>query len=161
MKAITTRCYYWKLMCNINLILGWEDWRLDFVSCLVSIMHGTMVKQDKRRDWRRKKESLHEDLSCVRVHGATLMLIFFLRKIQYCQGIWQLVASTKEQSHPELLALKSFYWKWKVSCVRLLATPWTIDYHAPLSMGFSKQELPSPSPGDLPDPGIERGSPAL
>ena len=36
---------------------------------------------------------------------------------------------------------------------------------APLSMGFSRQEywsgLPFPSPEDLPDPGIERGSPAL
>ena len=35
----------------------------------------------------------------------------------------------------------------------------------PLSMGFSRQEycsgLPFPSPGDLPDPGIEPGSPAL
>ena len=40
-----------------------------------------------------------------------------------------------------------------------LLTPWTVAYQAPLSMEFSKQEycsgLPSPSPGDLPDPGIE------
>ena len=40
-----------------------------------------------------------------------------------------------------------------------LVTPWTVAYHAPLSMGFSKQEywseLPFPSPGDLPDPGTE------
>ena len=44
-------------------------------------------------------------------------------------------------------------------------TPWTTAYQAPLSMGFSRQEywsgLPFPSPGDLPDPGIEPGSPAL
>ena len=50
-------------------------------------------------------------------------------------------------------------------CVQLFATPWTVAYHAPLSMGFSRQEywsgLPLPSPGDLPDPGIEPGSPAL
>ena len=36
---------------------------------------------------------------------------------------------------------------------------------APLSMGFPRQEhwsvLPFPSPGDLPDPGIEAASPAL
>ena len=34
-------------------------------------------------------------------------------------------------------------WKWKVkslSCVRLLVTPWTSAYQAPLSMGFSRQE---------------------
>ena len=46
-----------------------------------------------------------------------------------------------------------------------LATPWTIACQAPLSIGFSRQEywsgLPFPSPGDLPDLGIEPGSPAL
>ena len=43
-------------------------------------------------------------------------------------------------------------------------TPWTITHQAPLSMGFPRQEfwsgLPLPSPGDLPDPGIELRSPA-
>ena len=52
-----------------------------------------------------------------------------------------------------------------LSQVRLLATPWTVAYQAPLSMGFSRQEywigLPIPSPGDLPDPGIEPRSPTL
>ena len=52
-----------------------------------------------------------------------------------------------------------------LSRVRLFATPWTIAHHAPLSMGFSRQEywsgLPFPSPGDLPDTGIEPRSPAL
>ena len=46
-----------------------------------------------------------------------------------------------------------------LSRVRLFVTPWTLAYQAPLSMGFSRQEywsgLPFPSPGDLPDPGIE------
>ena len=45
------------------------------------------------------------------------------------------------------------------------ATPWTLAYQASLSMGFSRQDywsgLPFPSPGDLPDPWIEPGSPAL
>ena len=52
-----------------------------------------------------------------------------------------------------------------LSHVRLFATPWTVAYQAPLSMRFSRQEywsgLPFPSPGDLPDPGIEAGSPTL
>ena len=52
-----------------------------------------------------------------------------------------------------------------LSRVRPFATPWTVAYQAPLSMGFSRQEywsgLPFPSPGDLPDPGIKPGSPAL
>ena len=42
-------------------------------------------------------------------------------------------------------------------------TPWTVARQTPLSMGFSRQEywsgLPFPSPGDLPNPGIEPGSP--
>ena len=49
-----------------------------------------------------------------------------------------------------------------LSHVRLFATPWTVAYQAPLSMGFSRQEywsvLPFPSPGDLPNPGIDPGS---
>ena len=49
--------------------------------------------------------------------------------------------------------------------VRLVVTPWTVARGASLSMGFSRHEywsgLPFPSPGDLPNPGIEPGSPAL
>ena len=52
-----------------------------------------------------------------------------------------------------------------LSRVQLFATPSTVAYQAPPSMGLSRQEywsrLPFPSPGDLPDPGIEPGSPAL
>ena len=51
-----------------------------------------------------------------------------------------------------------------LSCVQL-ATPRTVARQAPLSMGFSRQEywsgLPFPSPGDLPDPGMEATSPTL
>ena len=50
-----------------------------------------------------------------------------------------------------------------LGCVRLFATPWTVAWQAPLSMGFSRQAywsgLPFPSPGDLPDPGVEPMSP--
>ena len=52
-----------------------------------------------------------------------------------------------------------------LSCVRLFAIPWSVAYQAPPSMEFSRQEywsgLPFPSPGELPDPGIEPRSPAL
>ena len=52
-----------------------------------------------------------------------------------------------------------------LSRVRFFATPWTVAYQAPPSMGFSRQEywsgLPFPSPEDLPSPGIEPVSPAL
>ena len=43
--------------------------------------------------------------------------------------------------------------------VRLFTTSWTVDRQAPLSIGFLRQEywsgMPFPSPGDIPDPGIE------
>ena len=52
-----------------------------------------------------------------------------------------------------------------LSRVRLFVTSWTVAHQAPPSVGFSRQEcwsgLPFPSPGDLPNPGIEPRSPAL
>ena len=52
-----------------------------------------------------------------------------------------------------------------LSHVQLFATLWTVAHQAPLSMGFTRQEywsgVPFPSPGDLPDPGIEPWPPAL
>ena len=55
--------------------------------------------------------------------------------------------------------------RWPLSRVRLFATPGTVTRQPPLSMGFSRQEywsgLPFLSPEDLPDLGIEPGSPAL
>ena len=55
-----------------------------------------------------------------------------------------------------------------VSCfshVQFFLTLWTVACQAPLSRGFSRQEswsgLPFPPPGDLPNPGIKPGSPAL
>ena len=52
-----------------------------------------------------------------------------------------------------------------LTLVQLFATQWSVSYQAPQSIGFSRQEywsgLPFPSPGDLPNPGVEPGSPAL
>ena len=52
-----------------------------------------------------------------------------------------------------------------LSHARLFVTPWTVAHQPPPSMEFSRQEywsgLPFPSPGDLPDLGIEPGSPTL
>ena len=52
-----------------------------------------------------------------------------------------------------------------LSVVSDVCNPWTVTHWAPLSMGFSRQEywsgLPFPPSGDLPDPGIEPGSPAV
>ena len=63
-----------------------------------------------------------------------------------------------------LLDMFSWFGLGAKSCPTL-ATAWTVARQAPLPMGFSRQgywsRLPFPSPGDLPDPGIEPGSPAL
>ena len=68
-------------------------------------------------------------------------------------------ACSLEKSYDQSSEVKS------LSRVRLFVTPWTVAHQAPPSMGFSKQEywsgLPFPSPGDLPDPGIEPWSPTF
>ena len=66
-----------------------------------------------------------------------------------------------------LLFIKAYAWvcTQSLSCVWLFVTLWTEVHQAPLSMGFSRQEhwrgLPCSPPGDLPDPGVKPGSPAL
>ena len=51
------------------------------------------------------------------------------------------------------------------TCVLLTVTPWTVAARLLCPWGFSRQEywsgLPCPSPGDLPNPGIESRFPAL
>ena len=52
-----------------------------------------------------------------------------------------------------------------LSSIQYFVTPWTVASQAPLSMEFSRQEycsgLPFPSSGDLANPEVEPGSPAL
>ena len=57
-------------------------------------------------------------------------------------------------------------WKcYLLSCVQFFSTQWTVNQHTPSSMGLARQEywsgLPYCLPGDLLNPGIESGSPAL
>ena len=97
---------------------------------------------------------------------------------QYNESPWfHYLASTTSSQWPFLFYLFlppiphshfEYFQKAKVkllSRVLLFVTPWTVAYQALPSMGFSRQEycsgLPFPSPGDLPDPGIEPRSPAL
>ena len=74
------------------------------------------------------------------------------------KSIWQFPVEHMV-SGPRICVLSQF------SCVQLFATLWTVVFQAPLSMGFSTQEywsgLPLPTPGDLPNLGIEPVSPAL
>ena len=75
----------------------------------------------------------------------------FLFQITIVKDVYQFLQS--------IVKLKS------LSCAWLFSTTWTVTHQAPLSMEFSRQEywsgLPFPSPGDLPNPGIESGSSTL
>ena len=86
-----------------------------------------------------------------------LALIILLKKLGSLGSV--IFLSAIHSGNPLKVKVKS------LSGVRLFVTPWTVAYQAPPSMGFSRQEywsgLPFPSPGDLPNPGIEPGSPTL
>ena len=82
------------------------------------------------------------------------------QRLKYLPAMWDTWVQSLGQEDPlDKVKVKS------LSCVSLFATPWTVAYQAPPSMGFSRQGywsgLPFPSPGDLPYPGIEPGSPAF
>ena len=61
--------------------------------------------------------------------------------------------------------VSSAYLRLLIFLLAILIPAWTVAHQAPPSVGFSRLEhwtgLPFPSPGDLPDPGIEPGSPTL
>ena len=104
---------------------------------------------------------------CIEYSRTTVgkQLILSNMKVEFLRVYKSVFVKLKKKQSKTLFCLK---WKVKVkslSHVRLFATPWTGVYQAPSSMGFSRQEywsgLPFPSPGDLPDPGIEPRSPSL
>ena len=87
------------------------------------------------------------------------------------QILYQLSYEGSQESLPAQNKSTSTWENMNLKCIgrdilshaRLFETPWTATHQAPLSMGFSRQEYWSgdSSPGDLPDPGLELGSPAL
>ena len=99
------------------------------------------------------------------------------KKIRDTKGIFHAKMGTiKDKNGMDLTEAEDIKKRWQeytesevkvklLSRVRLFATPRTVAYQTPPSMGFSRQEywsgLPFPSPGDLPDPGIELRSPVL
>ena len=102
-------------------------------------------------------------------HWPSLCLNFFLSNFRMI-----IVSMSQDWGLTDILRLEEHLPSWSevkwsevksLSRVRLFATPWTVAYQAPRSMGFSRQAywsgLPFPSAGDLPNPGIEPGSLAL
>ena len=83
-----------------------------------------------------------------------------------CQQIWKTQQWPQNWKRSVFMPIpKKVKWVKSLSHVWLFVTPWTVAYQALPSMGFSRQEywsgLPFPSPGDLPDLGIELRSPIL
>ena len=82
-----------------------------------------------------------------------------------CQQIWKTHQWPQDWKRSVFIPIPKKVKVKSLSRVQLFATPWTIAYQAPLSMGFSRQEywsgLSFPSPGDLLNPGMEPRSPAL
>ena len=91
----------------------------------------------------------------------------FVYGVQYvsCSQLFLGMYCTNEKKLFISYALKMKVKVKLLSRVWLFVTSWTVAHQAPPSMGFSSQEywsgLPFPSPGDLPNPGIEPGSPAF
>ena len=86
-----------------------------------------------------------------------LLLYLWCKLVLLITVLWMIHSKSKKK--PNACMLNPFSHVW------LFATLWTMAHQAPLSMGFSRREywsgLPFPSPGDLPDPGVEPGSPEL
>ena len=96
------------------------------------------------------------------------LLLFILSKFFFILFISTIILKfrvTGANTNLWILNIWEFLWKMLLSGVQLFVTLWTVACQAPLSMEFFRQEywngLPCPSPGDLPSPGPEPGSPSL
>ena len=114
------------------------------------------------RGWNKRNSSMR-----AYVHKQGLFLSSQLRTVMLLWQIWQ---AHKMEYSPVSLRCSVFSGQGCCCCLvgqlfRLFETLWTVARQVPLSMGFPRQgyqsELPFPSPGRLPDPGIEPASPAL
>ena len=115
--------------------------------------------------WRRTYQT-HSSILAFRHDWSELAHIANSRRTLKPVGEWLGDEERCQKFHFPYLLRKEWVKRVKsLSRVWFFATPWTVAYQAPPSMGFSRQEcwsgLPFPSPGDLPDPGIEPGSPTL
>ena len=155
-RLIDKYCYF----CNISLgslslkkyCQGRGEQRQELLFCLISVLWFFNGRCISLCSLQNKREGILE-----RAH---LLLLpckdLFLRDFKVLTG-------AKFQEMAELRENNEFVKS--LSHLQTFAMPRTVAYQAPPSMGFSRQEyqsgLPFPSPGDLPDPGIEPRSPAL
>ena len=133
-----------------------DRWLIFFISIVIFTM------------WKQREPSSGSWMQGYVLHMLTLSLIRCMTwrncsdfsNTDFFPCVWMseimMLASYKERKRKKVKSL---------SRVWLFATPWTVAYQAPPSMGFSRKEcwsgLPFPSPGDLPGPGIKPRSPTL
>ena len=115
---------------------------------------------DAGENWRPKKKGQQKKRWLDSITNSIDLNLRKLQEIVKARGSWcaEVHEVTKSciRLESEVKSLSSF---------QLFATAWTVAYQASPSLGFSRQEnrsgLQFPSPGDLPDPGVEPGSPTL
>ena len=169
----------WAFTSSVYLKKQLIDWKLTFVSMKVFITVSFITLQNKGSRFNNLWD-IHIIVSeCNKVifKGCSKLKCYWMsvcisKHNEAKQAEMSRVWSRAKQGDGWLvLKIPQTPWKWKwkkvksLSRVWLFATPWTVAHQASPSMGFSRQEywsgLPVPSPGDLPDPGIEHRSPAL
>ena len=165
-KFVLIKCELWTIHCAVVMGYlplrvcifqqrkGWRQCVHSKVSC-TEVSAGFQINGGKY--------PIHRSVSGISLFSLNLYIdsyrlfwrnSYFTRFVSYRFSVTLLMFPKKERKKVKLL-----------SCVQLFVTPWTVAYRAPPSMGFSRQKywsrLPFPYPGDLPNPGIEPGSPAL
>ena len=164
---VCVNCELWTIHCAV--VMGYLPLRVSIFQqrkgwrqCIYSIVSCTEVSAGFQING--GKYPIHRSVNGISLFSPNLYIdsyrlfwrnSYFTRFVSY--GFqWHCLCSQKEKERNKVKLL---------SCVRLFVTPWTVAYRAPPSMGFSRQKywsrLPFPYPGDLPNPGIEPGSPAL
>ena len=155
--------WQWKMICY-TFSLAYNSGLLILLSvflfqCHIAFQAWSYKKTFSRRTWKPHKPKVAPSGMHVNTHTYTHIhtytctypdtVSWLIR--QKCIKIWTCSSSRRK-------------WKWSHSVVFNSLWP-RVAYQAPPSMGFSRQEywsgLPFPSPGDLPNSGIEPGSPAL
>ena len=107
-----------------------------------------------------QRQHLHVYLSsCIWRPQVVFRFLFSLSSLRWMCHSTLVLSSSIFCGPPSSLALNVKVKVKSLSRVRLFSTPWTVAYQAPPSVVLSRQEywngLPFPSPGDLPDSGIE------
>ena len=135
-----------------RLLCPWDFPRREYWSGLaISFSRGSSLRRDRTQ------------VSCLT--GRFLPLTTTIKSLQSCPTLCDPIdGSPPGSTVPGILQARTLEWvaisfsnawKWKVkvkslSCVQLLATPWTVAHQAPPSMGFSRQKywsgVPLPSP---------------